>query len=72
VDNDNELGALWIKEGQKGKFMSGKLKIDGKDIPIVIFRNTYKEPGDNKPDYKVYKSKPKDDSKPLDKEGIPF
>jgi hypothetical protein len=30
-------------------------------VKVVLFRNTYKEDGDNKPSWRVMKSKPKAD-----------
>ena len=46
------IGALWIKEGQNGKFMSGNVEINGVKHPILVFKNTKKEK-DNQPDYKI-------------------
>ena len=56
--NPNQLGALWIKESDKGQFMSGYLEINGEKINIVCFKNTYKKE-DKHPDWEVLKSKPK-------------
>lgn len=52
--NPDELGALWIKQSQKGEFMTGM--INGQ--PVVVFRNTRKT--GNQPDWRVLKSKPQD------------
>ena len=57
-NNPNQLGALWIKESEKGQYMSGYIEIDGKKINIVCFKNTYKKE-DKHPDWQVLKSKPK-------------
>lgn len=48
-----KVGGLWLNERQDGsKYMSGKVS---EDIPantkLLVFKNTYKEAGDNKPDY---------------------
>lgn len=52
--NPDDLGALWIDH--KG----GKVAMTGTILgqKVVVFVNQYKEPGDKKPDYRVYKSKP--------------
>jgi len=62
MNRENELGALWLKTGQATgkKFMSGKLTIDDQVVEVVVFRNEYKEPGDSKPDYRVYRSQQRD------------
>jgi len=53
---EHEIGALWLKTSQKGtKFMTGK--INGQDV--VVFKNQFKEQ-DKHPDYRVYKSQPRD------------
>jgi uncharacterized protein (DUF736 family) len=56
---ENELGALWLKDGKNGKYMSGKLTTPGgEDVQIVVFKNNYKQK-DNQPDYRILKSEPK-------------
>lgn len=67
--NPNELGALWIKSGAKGDYMTGMIS----GVAVVLFRNDRKEPGSNQPDWRVLKSKPKDESRrPADDEDVPF
>lgn len=73
---DDSIGALWIKDGKNGKYMSGVVEIDGAKHNIVVFKNGYKEK-ENQPDYRILKSKPKDapkeDVKQDDfKDDIPF
>lgn len=58
--NPDELGALWIKTGAKGEYLTGT--INGQ--PVVVFRNTYKTEGSNQPDWRVLKSKPKGERAP--------
>ncbi len=58
--NPDELGALWVKEGAKGAYMTGN--INGEKV--VVFANGFKEPGDNKPDWRVLKSKPMEGQAP--------
>lgn len=62
-----EIGALWVKESKNDnkKFMTGTVN----GVEVVIFPNKFKEKGDNKPSYRVYKGeetggKPKKQSKP--------
>jgi hypothetical protein len=74
MEKEADIGALWIKDGKNGKFMSGKIKVGDQEVPVVVFRNTYKEEGSNKPDYKVYRQQPRDGEpkRALDKDDIPF
>jgi len=46
-----QIGALWLKEGKKCKFMSGTVN----DVGIIIFKNNRKKQK-NHPDYIVYES----------------
>jgi hypothetical protein len=57
---EREMGAFWKKNGGKGTFLAGKITIDGKEHKVVVYKNTFKEEGDNKPDYRIYR----DDYKP--------
>src|SRR5215471_5266161 len=58
-----KIGALWIGEGRNGKFMSGRLDINGEEIRILVFKNSYKEERKH-PDYVVYEpSDANDDSR---------
>lgn len=73
---DDSMGALWIKDGKNGKYMSGVVEIDGVKHNIVVFKNNYKE-RENQPDYRILKPKPKDapkeETKQDDfKDDIPF
>lgn len=58
--NPDEIGAIWVREGQNGKYMTGKVTVNGQEIPIVCFLNSYKK-NDNQPDYRILISKPKTD-----------
>jgi uncharacterized protein (DUF736 family) len=65
MDRDSELGGLWLKTSNAGnKFMSGKLTINGELIEVVIFKNTFKQEGERTPDYRVYRSQPRDGAPP--------
>lgn len=62
-DFPDSIGALWLKESKKGtKFMSGKIKIDGVEHDIMVFKN---DKGDNpkRPDYRIFPSEPREDSR---------
>lgn len=58
--NELEIGVLWLKDGPKGKYMSGL--INGE--PVVVFKNRNKTEGSKQPDYQVLKSKPKGERAP--------
>jgi uncharacterized protein (DUF736 family) len=61
---DKSVGALWKNTSKDGKvYFSGVIG----DTKIVVFENSYKEK-ESQPDYKIYKSKPKNESS----EDIPF
>lgn len=51
--NDEELGALWIKQSARGEFMTGTIG----DQKVVVFRND-KKTSDRQPDYRVLKARP--------------
>ncbi len=52
----DKVGALWLKDGKKGKFMSGEIEVGGAKVRVLVFKNTYHESGDKKPDYEVFVS----------------
>lgn len=54
--NPDELGALWIKTGQRGEFLTGTIN----GVAVVIFKNERKTPGSNQPDWRVLKAKSRD------------
>jgi hypothetical protein len=49
----NVLGVFW-KKGDKSKYLSGYIDIDGKKFPIVVYPNKFKEK-ENQPDFIIYK-----------------
>ena len=80
-EKERSIGAIWVKEGKSGKYMSISLEINGVKQSFVAFKNDYKTE-DKHPNYKIFPSKhqsqptevaqsnneaPKDDS-----EGLPF
>lgn len=59
--NPDEIGALWMKHGAKGEYMTGT--IDG--VKVVVFPNT-RRGNDKAPDWRVLKSKPREDAPKAD------
>ena len=74
----NEIGALWKADDGKPYVFSGE--VNGEKV--VVFRNTFKKPGERTPDYRILKRQQREqgptykgDSKPGDKitdDDIPF
>lgn len=58
TQKQDELGALWIKNGPKGEYMTGTLKIDGVAIPVVCFTNQNKKDAKH-PDWRILRSQPR-------------
>lgn len=52
--NPDEIGALWLKTGRKGKFLSGT--VNGQDV--LVFKNEHKR-SEKAPDYRVLKARPR-------------
>jgi hypothetical protein len=53
--------AMWIRKSKSGMtFMSGVVKIEGKDYDVTLFKNNYKGENPKAPDY-VWKNKEKKD-----------
>jgi uncharacterized protein (DUF736 family) len=52
--NPDELGALWVKQSDRGEYMTGTVN----GVQVVVFRNGNKREGSNAPDWRVLKSKP--------------
>jgi len=56
ADNNDKIGALWLKEDKNGKkYMSGEIELNGEKVNILIFKNKYKKK-DSHPDYIIKKS----------------
>lgn len=57
-----DIGALWKREGQNQKYLSGYVKVDElgieKELKIVVFSNKNKNNNEKAPDYRIYVSKP--------------
>lgn len=54
--NPDEIGALWMKDGRKGKYLTGTVN----GVRVVVFKNDRKN-SDKAPDYRVLKSKPREE-----------
>jgi hypothetical protein len=53
MDFKNKSGALWLKTSKSGKmFMSGVIKVNEEDIPILVFKNNKGQ--EKHPDYNIY------------------
>lgn len=52
-----KIGALWLKNGANGRFMSGTMNLDEDNpngtVKVLVFKNGYKEEAKH-PDYVVY------------------
>lgn len=57
-----DIGALWKREGQNQKYLSGYVKVDElgleRELKIVVFSNKNKNNNEKAPDYRIYVSKP--------------
>ena len=56
---NDKIGALWIKSGAKGEYLSGNIEVDGKKIGVVCFRNTTKK-NEKQPDWDILVAKAKE------------
>jgi len=60
-NKEDQMGALWAKETREGAvYFKGNVEIDGAKHEVVIFKNGYKDEGSNQPDYRIYRSRPKE------------
>ncbi len=54
-DDLTRASGLWLKDGKRGKFMSGQVS---EAIPegakVLIFKNDRKKPGTSEPDYTLF------------------
>lgn len=56
-----ERGCLWQRETKTGgTYFTGTVKINGVEEKLVVFSNRNKKNGDNQPDYRIYKSVPRE------------
>lgn len=67
MEKQKDVGAIWVKSGQYGEYLSISLEIDGKKLSFVAYPNKFKEQGDNKPSYRIPAPKlPQEASKVVD------
>lgn len=66
----NELGALWLKDGRNGEYMTGTIN----GVKVVCFLNKKWVEGGNLPKWRVMKSVPKGESapQPISAADVPF
>jgi hypothetical protein len=57
---NEELGAVWRYKNDQMKYFKGHITIKGEKVQIIMFQNTYKKEGDKSPDYRIYKSVPRE------------
>jgi len=52
---ENKIGGLWLSSSTnpKAPFAKGEIEVDGKKIRFVLWKNSYKQAGDKKPDYQI-------------------
>ncbi len=48
----NKIGALWLRDGKKGKFMAGVLEIEEQEYSVMVFKNN-KDGVEKRPDYTI-------------------
>jgi hypothetical protein len=74
--NTDELGALWVKTGSKGDYMTGTVN----GVKVVCFRNTRAHDNPKAPQWRVMKSRPqgenatpaRESAAPVTDDSIPF
>ncbi len=57
TSKDDEIGGLWNDKTKDGRLYI-KGKINGEQV--VLFQNEYKKEGERTPDWRVYKSQPRE------------
>ena len=59
------IGAFWRNKSQNGsEYYSGYFNIDGERKDVILFQNTYKQPGEKTPDFRMFFSEKKDQGEP--------
>ena len=80
-EKEQDLGALWIKTGAKGEYMTGTIEVNGEKIGVVCFTNQHKKEAKH-PDWRILRARkqeevPKSNDLPVNEdeinpEDIPF
>ena len=60
---EKDIGALWIKNGAKGQYMTGTIEINGEKLNIVCFTNQNKKETKH-PDWRILKAQPRPEETP--------
>ena len=65
MSRENQIGALWNSrtENPKAPFAKGSITVGSEKIPIVIWKNKWKEPGEATPDYYIERDIPRQGGK---------
>jgi uncharacterized protein (DUF736 family) len=67
MPNDpNEIGALWRKTSARGEYFTGTIN----GVAVVVFPN--RKTTDKQPDFRVLKSRPKEDRAPVKDDDVAF
>ena len=68
ADEKIKITGLWKKKSKDGKveYLSGNINVDediqiGQGHRLLVFKNKYKEEGDQRPDYNAYVALPNDE-----------
>lgn len=56
MEEQRKFGALWIKENDRGEYMTGELIINGQKVSIICFKNTHKIENPKCPDWDILKA----------------
>lgn len=69
---EKSIGGFWRKEGKAGvRYWSGTLELEGQDkVAVVAFVNDRKQPGENTPDIRLYRARPRPEQ-PAPQEEVP-
>jgi len=58
---EEELGALWKRQSERGEYFTGSVTLDGVKTEVVVFPNGYKR-SDKHPDFRILKARSRDKS----------
>ena len=58
---EEELGALWRKQSERGEYFTGSVTVDGVKVDLVVFPNGYKK-SEKQPDFRILKARARDKS----------
>lgn len=64
--NPDELGALWLKDGAKGPYMTGEI------AGVKVFVVPNRSENANAPTWRVLKSKPREERRDVSDQDVPF